>query len=394
MSKKIAGIIFSFLFILICCFGCNSSSNSSDGENNAQRLPSKADFLQKKLPQLHQTLEKKSALKQLVNDYAYTVLNANHLVTSEQILKDIFVQREEELMPELHEFFQNLSGQNPDLFNSQEGEKLLNELKSIGMSGIFAEGMYVFLGTAPVLEPQLKSLASEPFRLYIEFNNAETEAWQGEYPYLDLTGEKKMVYIGEQLLFNHQETEYAPKIREYFYIALTVLTDIRALTGQTENTFLTGGGLSTDFYPFATDLEQIKSYATEYPNSRYTKIIQNITRNFSDILANGEIPQPVYMVWVQDVKVDKNNAQNNETLGCRTTAEQIKNVFLNKGLDIPHVVNVYQNNEEVCGIVYRFHADKSKAEQALKTLQNIAPDIKPSLKKAVINVQENRWDLE
>ena len=334
------------------------------------------------------------ALKQAVNDYAYTILNADKLITAEQPLMDIFRQREEEIQPELHEFFQNTSGQNPNLFNSEEGEKLIAELKSIGFTGIFAEGMYVYLGTAPIMVNQLKTLASEPFRLCVEFSDAEAEAWQGEYPYLDLTGEKKMVAIGEQILFKYPDTEYAPKIREFFYIALNVLTDVRAMKNQNDLSFLTGGGLTLDYYPFATDIEQIKSFPSEYPQSRYAKVVQKITQDYSEITIAGELPMPVYMVWIQDVTVNNSAQQQDDWDGCRTPAQKIKNVFLNKGIDIPHIVTVYQNNVEVCGVVYRFNSDISKAELAVKTLQSMAPDVKATLKKAVFNATENRWDIE
>ncbi len=393
MFQKLTLLLGGICLFLLINIGCKNNSEISSTTSSEESLPSKSDFLQKKLPQLYQLIGNKSAFKQAVNDYAYNVLNADKLITAEQPLMDLFKQREEEIQPELHEFFQNLSGQKPDLFNSEEGEKLIAELKSIGFTGIFAEGMYVYLGTAPIMVNQLKTLASEPFRLCIEFSDAEAEAWQGEYPYLDLTGEKKMVAIGEQILFKYPETEYAPKIREFFYMALNVLTDVRAMKNQNDLSFLTGGGLTLDPYPFATDIEQIKSFATEYPQSRYAKVVQKITQDFSEITIDAELPLPIYLVWIQEVTVNS-SAQQEDWDGCRTPAQKIKNVFLNKGIDIPHIVTVYQNNVETCGVVYRFYSDKSKAELAVKNLQSMAPDVKATMKKAVFNSSENRWDIE
>lgn len=393
MFQKLTLLLGGICLFLLINIGCKNNSEISSTTSSEENLPSKSDFLQKKLPQLYQLIGNKSAFKQAVNDYAYNVLNADKLITAEQPLMDLFKQREEEIQPELHEFFQNLSGQKPDLFNSQEGEKLIAELKSIGFTGIFSEGMYVYLGTSPIMVNQLKTLASEPFRLCIEFSDAEAEAWQGEYPYLDLTGEKKMVAIGEQILFKYPDTEYAPKIREFFYMALNVLTDVRAMKNQNDLSFLTGGGLTLEYYPFATDIEQIKSFVTEYPQSRYAKVVQKITQDFSEITIDAELPLPVYLVWIQEVTVNS-SAQQEDWDGCRTPAQKIKNVFLNKGIDIPHIVTVYQNNVEVCGVVYRFNSDKSKAELAVKNLQSMAPDVKATMKKAVFNSTENRWDIE
>ncbi len=393
MFQKLTLLLGGICLFLLINIGCKNNSETSSTTSSEESLPSKSDFLQKKLPQLYQLIGNKSAFKQAVNDYAYNVLNADKLITAEQPLMDLFKQREEEIQPELHEFFQNLSGQKPDLFNSQEGEKLIAELKSIGFTGIFSEGMYVYLGTSPIMVNQLKTLASEPFRLCIEFSDAEAEAWQGEYPYLDLTGEKKMVAIGEQILFKYPDTEYAPKIREFFYMALNVLTDVRAMKNQNDLSFLTGGGLTLEYYPFATDIEQIKSFVTEYPQSRYAKVVQKITQDYSEITIDSELPQPVYLVWIQEVTVNS-SAQQEDWDGCRTPAQKIKNVFLNKGIDIPHIVTVYQNNVETCGVVYRFYSDKSKAELAVKNLQSMAPDVKATMKKAVFNSTENRWDIE
>lgn len=366
----------------------NNESSAANREANIQRNP---DFLKENYPQLFKLLANKPDLGKQFNDFAFDVANADKMITSEAQLTAVFTLRDTLLTHLANEVIAPFSNDNYDWVMTHDGEKLTKEIASLGYHVATAEGMYAYIGTAPILENQVAQYAPEPFKLFLAFNDAKAQAWQSEYPFLDLTGEKKMVATGEQLLTKYPDSPYAQQIAEDFAEALNQLTDIHALPGQFDVSFL-NGGLSTDFYPFATDIVQIRDFSKEYPQSKYAKILDRIGQNFSEMVVKDDFAQPVYAVIVQTLKTDNSNPQQSNFTSCMPQAQKIKRIFLDRGIDMAHAILYYQGEEEVCAIAYRFFTDNKKAQKALQDLQALDPKITATIQKLGFNKTRYIWE--
>ncbi|OWY21655.1 hypothetical protein C7N43_24055 [Sphingobacteriales bacterium UPWRP_1] len=383
------------LYAAICLlFGnCKPTSGSevnAAGNSPAETVPPR-HFLQKNLPHAYKYVEHAPAvLQNLLANYAYRVLGADSLITSEKELENLFLQRENEVIPQLEEqVFDPLLNEDPDVLQNEESNYLFNELKEIGIKGIFAEGMYVALGEAPMLEAKLQALAAEPLRLKIEFEQAQTDAIGGEYPFLDLDGEIKSVVLGEQLLFQYPKTAYAKQVESSFRFCLQTLTDVHALSGKYDRGYLTHA-LSFEHYPYETDIAQIKQFAQKYPQSRYAGAISKIAENPSEMELDADAPLPVYLVVINRFKPE---TPAGNALQC-ANAEKEMYRYLDKGIDVCHTLLIYHKNEPTCALTYRYYPTPEKAGKALQTWATTMPGVPAEIVKIAYNSNLETWEIQ
>lgn len=396
--------IVTVLLLYLCLAACSGKTNTGSGtvadtlgtqeitlheallaeDPNIKRDP---HYLQQHLPILASIVKENDPIYVSLNNYVYDVLNNEETVKSENDLKRLFYKRDAQIMPTLHgDFFDPLAMKNDDFFVGDAGRKLQAELQSIGLQCIYAEGMYVDLGAAEMLPQAMKKFGSEVFRLYAEFLNAYGKAVGGEYPYLDLSGEMRMVAIGEAMLDKHPDHEYTLAIRSDFEFALHTLTDIHTVTGQldTQEMFY---ALSTDPYPYMTSFEQHRQFVADYPNTKYGKIVQKILANPSSIAHAGNGFKDLFLVLVQW----RGTNSDGETAYCDDAEAAKDSLYLHRGIDVAHVLPITQNGEIRCAIVYRFYPDKAQAEKAIKTLQ-IQIQLPLSIIKASFNSDSETWE--
>ncbi|OWY23520.1 hypothetical protein C7N43_17235 [Sphingobacteriales bacterium UPWRP_1] len=373
------------------CKPTSGSEANNAGKANANITPPPG-YLQENLPHAYKYVEKAPAtLKNLLSNYAYRVLGADSLITTEKELESLFLQREKEVIPQLEEqVFDPLLNFDPNVLQNEESNYLFNELKEIGIKGIFAEGMYVALGESPILEAKLQELAAEPLRLKIEFEQAQTDAMGGEYPFLDLEGEIKAVAVGEQLLFAYPKTDYAKQIESHFRFYLQTLTDVHALSGKYDRGYLTHA-LSFEHYPYETDLAQIKAFSVNYPQSRYAKVIAQIADNPSEMELDADAPKPVYLVVVKQLKPQTDKQGN--TPQCAETDKELYR-FLDSGIDVCHTLLIYHKKEPTCALVYRYYPTPEKARKALQTWKTKTPDAQAEIVKIAYNQRLEQWETQ
>lgn len=329
------------------------------------RIKHDPNYMAQQFPVLASTIKPDHQLYPILNNYAYDVMHPAQSVQSEKDLKRIFYKRDAQIIPMLHgDIFDPLAIKNPDFFVGDAGRKLQAELQKIGMQCIYAEGMYVALGATEMLPDAMKQYGSEVFKLYSDFLNAYGNAVGGEYPYMDLSGEMRMVAIGEIMLDKYPKHEYTQAIQSDFEFALHTLTDIHTVKGEsnTEQFY----ALSTDPYPYMTNFEEHERFIATYPDTKYGKIVQKIRSNTSQINYNGGNLSDLYLLVLQ-----WRDAVSESDIAYCDDIEAIKDsLYLNQGIDVPHVLPIFKDSTTQCALTYRFYPEKNKAEQALKNIQS------------------------
>lgn len=384
------------VLILVVCISCSffacqpdkATQKSVKKEVNTTpppKLTVEKDFLAKNLPKLHKMVKQQGELQTSLNDYAFKIYHAKEMIQTATELEKIFTQRTT-LIQEVHEKVLEpfIEQQAEFLFD----EALEKELNTIGMQGIYAEGMYIELGEGELLTEQLTSLASEPFKLYMEFQAARSTAIGGEYPFLDLTGERKMVHLGETLMTKYPDHKYTAAIKEEFFNMLDILTDVHNLNDK-EQVQLIYGELYTDLYPFMTEAREYDTYVNTYPKSVYTKAIQAIIANPSSMTPKGNAWENIYLISLGIEKAVKTE----DGVSCEA-AKLKKYAYLQQGIDVAHVLRLREGDTNICAIVYRFFSDKEKAKKAFIEFTAKHPDLKPFVKEIIYDKKEYVWELK
>ncbi|MEZ4885042.1 MAG: hypothetical protein R3E32_09985 [Chitinophagales bacterium] len=296
------------------------------------------------------------------------------MVKSDEDLQDLFDMRDKDVITALHkEVLDPIAINDGVFYHSTAGAKLDKELKTLGMQVIYAEGMYLDLGPSEMLEKEMEQYASEVFKWYMEFQSAKTISMMGEYPFLDLEGQGKMVAFGEQMRAKYPNHAFTQKIEKDFRTALIPLTDVHVVKSEFDKSYMVNG-LATEFYPNATNIDALKKFVEQYPDLHYSKVANDIIESMSEMESVERQWKDLYLVvvsWIPSTEEKITDEEGNETVvNTCMNARKISNDFLDKGIAIPHVLQLTHNGIEECAVVYRFYADKSKADAALKTIKS------------------------
>lgn len=374
-SRITAQCIFLLLFFIV--WGCenkNSSSTTNDSNDKSADISISPNFLKQNFPVLDSISHQKSDLLQELNVYAYKLTNASKMVKSDEDLQDLFDMRDKDVITALHkEVLDPIAINDGVFYHSTAGAKLDKELKTLGMQVIYAEGMYLDLGPSEMLEKEMEQYASEVFKWYMEFQSAKTISMMGEYPFLDLEGQGKMVAFGEQMRAKYPNHAFTQKIEKDFRTALIPLTDVHVVKSEFDKSYMVNG-LATEFYPNATNIDALKKFVEQYPDLHYSKVANDIIESMSEMESVERQWKDLYLVvvsWIPSTEEKITDEEGNETVvNTCMNARKISNDFLDKGIAIPHVLQLTHNGIEECAVVYRFYADKSKADAALKTIKS------------------------
>ena len=390
------------LLVWIMCLlvvGCTSDSNQSNQEEtppetntptatDAQKILSKLtveqDFLQKEVPLLDSLLKADEQLHKTVNNYAFSILNADKIVNNEVLLKQLFKFRNDSILPALTEHL--LKPMEGELFY-EVGEQLEKELNHIGLTTVVAEGMFLDLAQYPMLQKEVDAYASEPYKLYQQFNDAHAASVGGEYTFLDLRPEQQMILIGERMRKDFPDHEYTKQIEGDFRFALRTMTDVHKLLESTGGSLIYGN-LNVDFYPFATENENYTTFIKNHADSQYHGVVQDIYESVSEIQTNkGGSYADLYLVVIDWLA----NSDDEDAPPCHHAVQEVYQ-YLDKGIAIPHALPLKKDGKTMCALTYRFYADRKKAEKALATIKPQASNAK--LVHAVYYDNELMWGVE
>lgn len=379
-SVKAPCILILLIFVLGSCENKTSNTTTNNGNYKGEASISiSPKFLQQNFPVLDSISRTKEGLHQLLNGYAFRLKNASTLVESDKDLQELFEMRDNDILTELHKkVLDPIALENGVFYHSAAGAKLDEELKELGMQAVYSEGMYWSLGPAEMLTEEMEKYASEVFRLYMDFQSARTDAIMGEYPYLNLDGEGKMLVTGEKMQEKYPDNPLTKKIETDFNSSLEVFTDVHIIKSDFDKSYMTNG-LATEFYPNATNIDALKKFTEDYPESKYGKMVETVIKNMSEMEPKEIGWKDLYLVVVQwaDI-VEKTAIQEGDTVSTTfkscINARKICNDFLKKGITISHSLQVKKKDEEKCAVVYRFYADKKKAETALKEIKKEVPE--------------------
>lgn len=352
-----------------------------------------AYFLKKSYPKLASVVPESNPLYEKLNAYSYDVSNPAKSIKTEDNLKRLFFQREKDIIPMLHaEVFERLTMKDPDFFVGNSGRQLQAELQKIGMQCIYAEGMYVDLAAAEMLAPQLTQLGSEILRMYIDFIVSRGNAVGGEYPYSNLDGEMAMLNIGGQMLDKYSDHAYTKAILSDLNFTLSAMTDLHKVNGHDGNTTTISGDLLTEPYPNMIDLEVIKHFADKYPQSKYAGLLSRIAANPSEMTYSPQAGsyQDLYLVAIEG----QPTTQEEETISCDDAKVYQTTKYLDKGIDVPHVLQINKEDQDTCLLVHRFYPDRARAEKALQGIRTqIPPPNSISIIHIAYNEEADNWEI-
>ncbi len=285
--------------------------------------------------------------------------------TSEAEIYQIFQQRDS-LMTDIDKIF-NTYYYAMTQQQFQTWEDIDKELKSIGFKVIYAEGTYIGLDVAPILETRIKKYASKPFQYYADFRNKRAVAMGGEYPYANNYDAFVAVYAAEKLYKDYPQSQYLSLIDEQYRELLFTITDVHYAT--TSNDGVKGcyyNAFHYDFYPYYSNCSDIEKIIKDFPNSMYINVFKELNENMSAIFVQLNKPKELVVAYViVTEKVD------NETAGINKVFD-----YLNNGVSIVHNIAVDDGTVTDYYVAYRYFSNKSKAEEALNKIKPIAPKAK------------------
>ncbi len=373
-------LLFFSLISLFIASGCSSSGSSSsanslneqsEGDSVSQasdasrRMRSRGlndhsdqpgFSFEREFPALTQALSHQPELLQTLSGYAQTVVNPD-AIRSEEILINILEQRDSVMIPRVEAALMTADA-NQDLYTVYD--QLQNELQRIGMQMTFAEGTFTSIGPSSFLQEQMEQYASKAFQFYLNFSEARTESFNGEYPFLNMKPYQDMIEIGMELSALNENT-YFPKIKDHYQQALIYFSDIHRVQDPTaRNASLFVQGVETDMYPYMTEADTRVAYINQPGSSNFRKAMERILANPSTMSIK---PDHLYLVVVEW-------ADNEEMARSRVTDH------LTSGEDIPHHLQInLPDGTSRYAIVYRFFEDESNAEQAFETAQTSFPSV-------------------
>ncbi|MEM7373295.1 MAG: hypothetical protein AAF587_32015 [Bacteroidota bacterium] len=311
------------------------------------------------MPKLYGLVEADAAMTSELETYAQKII-IREALESEDDLIQLFEERETGIIPHLIPFFENMD--NEQFY--QEMNVFEAELNQIGLTFQTAEGMFIGLGAASVLESDIERLASEPYRLYLAFQNANAEASQGEYPFADMKPFQEMIVLGEQINAL-APNPYIDKIKMDYEMALLSFTDVHlvrdASAREEEGGTPMVGGVHTEHYPFLTETETLTTFSETKSQSAYGEVMRKLAENMSEI---SNKPENVYVIvteWADDIEMAQSRVVSH----------------LADGKDIPHYLRIRRGDgTDKYAVAYRFYEDDTKAEAALEKILPTFPNAK------------------
>jgi len=275
-------------------------------------------------------------------------------INDEETLLALLEARDENIIPLITPYIENLD--QADWVAYQED--LSSELNQLGIQMTSVEGEFTGLGPKKMLTNNLRVNQPEALLEYDAFTDAQTTSRSGEYPFLNMQPYFEMLSHGEELMKSDNARSYYSKVSDEFQKALHVLTDIHIVTNEGGRV----GGIHTEAYPYACDIEQMKSLADQYQQSQYHEVITRILNDPSEITAR---PANIYLVV-------------NQWADSEEAAQEKILTHFNQNRDIPHYLPVYRgNNIPAYAVIYRFYENEEKANAALVQLdsQNIEAEL-------------------
>jgi hypothetical protein len=350
-SRQIA-ILSAGVFIVAFFSSFLSPQHKPEAQETTRALPVPRDeaLVIQKLPILSDVTRPYVQVYDLFLDYAIHILKPD-LIKTEDDLLSIF-SRKMELIKLLLEYCQEPFERIASPYRKDSRWPALEkELNILGIKAFTAEDYWAGLSDGPFLEDIVARVASIPCQLFIQMKYAQTESFGGEYPYMYLDDEMKMVEIGEKLLQSFPDSKFTTQMKDMLFDALVPLTDVHEVGSSSYIV----GDLSRRAYPGMTDISQHQRFVEDYPNSRFHDVVARIIGSISTISDQG----PIYAV-VTDVCTSEKEAR------------QVVLSYLLQGVDIPHILTD-SGDAQRRYVAYRFYTDKEKSDQALKEIQRIKP---------------------
>ncbi len=324
--------------------------NQVDGVNS-QDIPFDQQF-----PALTRVFQNESALLSALMDF-YASVSESSTIQSEQDLANVLQVRDSAMIPRIETALMTIDADN-SLYEKYDA--LQAELQQLGMQMTFAEGMFTSIGPYQFLEAEIDQYASKAFKLYLEFNQAKTASYNGEYPFLNMGPYLEMIQVGEQLAAI-QGNQYFDKIRKDFEQSLLYVSDVHLVDDPTARgeSSLFVDGINTEMYPYMTEKESRVAYANETSGSPFQKAVEKIMANPSTMSTKPEALYLVVIEWAND-----------ETVAISRVTSHLR-----QGEDIPHHLEItLSDGTKKYAIVYRFFEDVGKAEEALSSIEGDFPD--------------------
>ncbi|MCF6366495.1 MAG: hypothetical protein L3J35_09880 [Bacteroidales bacterium] len=239
--------------------------------------------------------------------------------------------------------------------NEDYNNELEVALNSIGFQGVYAEGMYMTLGVYPVLEDAIRKVASDEFKLTIDFYNALSASIGGEYPYATMSDEMEVVRIGEKIRSEYPDTDSIKNITEHFMQNLFCFTDFHVVVdSKNRDSAYIVWGTDVYMYPGMSSKYNFEDFYKKMPDSKYSKIVKSVCDAPSIIYSDEG--SSIYLVAVH-------------VFDNYSSAEQQIFEYFEKGIDIPHRIIIRENGNISYAVVYRFFSEKKKANDALNYIK-------------------------
>ena len=336
-----------------------ADSQLTRGLGPAEAARRRMDYsLERAMPLVYGMVKQDAAMTRQLDQYARKVLLAEG-IDSPESLEAVFAERDDKIIPGLQSIFERADG----MFIDENWQALELELQSVGISMTSAEGMFTGLVQSAMLEYLLDSLASEPFRLYQDFLNADAYTRSGEYPFNDMQPYGELVMIGEQMKKQFPNNPYTQKVEPRFFDALEYMTDIHLVhpgSGMKQQgpAMVFVGATHTDAYPWITETGSRERFAKEHSESKFSDVMQRILENPSEI---GTESENIYIIVTEWAKT-------------REGARQLVYKNLAAGKDVPHYLEVRRGDgTDQYAIAYRFYEDEEKANKAFEAIKRRIP---------------------
>lgn len=332
------------------------SNQRTRGLNQMDGVSSQDISFDQKFPALARVFQNESVLLSDLMDF-YASVSESSSIQSEQDLSNVLQLRDSSMIPRVETALMTIDEDN-SLYDDYDA--LQAELQQLGMQMTFAEGMFTSIGPYRFLEPEIEQYASSAFKLYLEFNQARTASYNGEYPFLNMAPYLEMIQVGEQLAAI-EGNPYFDKISEDFEKSLLYVSDVHLVDDPTARgeSSLFVDGINTEMYPYMTEKESRVAYVNETAGSPFQKAVEKIMANPSTMSTKPEALYLVVIEWADD-----------ETVAISRVTSHLR-----QGEDIPHHLEItLSDGTKKYAIVFRFFEDVGKAEEALSSIEGDFPD--------------------
>lgn len=333
--------------------GINQRTRGLDQTSDS---PSQEVAFDQQFPTLARVLQSEQALLTELAAYASTIIT-DESIQSEQDLTAILETRDSSMIPRLEAVLMTLD-QDQELY--EEYDNLQTELQQLGMQMTFAEGMFTSIGPYAFLEEEIEAYASVGFRLLLQFREAQTASYNGEYPYLNMGPYIEMVEIGQEMKSLSDPSHFV-QIKDDFQRAVIAVSDIHLVSDPVARDEVSWfvSDISTDFYPFATEADTRQAFVEQNEGSAFRKAIEKIIANPSSMTKKPDHLYLVVVEWVEDQDIAVSRVASH----------------LTAGEDIPHHLEVtLADGSKKYAIVYRFFEELEQAEEALEAAQGDFPE--------------------